>query len=103
MKLNEFSSLSQLADEYSHDSGSVVSQYIGLDFEYKHECFRMCFEPIKQYYVYRVRDNGSGKMPTFETLGRYLNFQSLLDAKVIDNRPFSDVILDEKTIILGKD
>ena len=103
MRKNEYNSLSEFVNEYSGKQSEVYETYIGLDFEYKNSKYRMCLEPIQKYYLYVVHTSNNSDMPEFDTIGIFDTLELLLDSTKIDNRPFRDVIMDDSTIITGKD
>lgn len=103
MRKNEYQSLDEFYREYCGIHAEEYETYIGLDFKYKGKQYRMCFEPNEKYCIYEVNSALNVSMPNFIILGEFNSLDDLLESKLIDNKLFKEVILDDDTIITGKD
>lgn len=103
MRKNEYKTLDDFYKEYCGKHSDDYETYIGIDFEYKNINYRLCLEPIGKYYLYRVKKNTSDEMPDFENIGIFESLDKALESKIIDSKQFREIIMDDDTIILGKD
>ena len=121
MRLNEYKCLDDFVNEYDgkHEKGDEF--HIGLDFKYKGIEYRMCHEPHDRRYHVTTQTASeycevkqvlhfepNPRFPWLDysdvyLIGTYDTIDDLLDAECIDNRPFRDVIMDDGTVMLGKD
>lgn len=53
--------------------------------------------------IYRKNVNITGDEKEYELRGEYANIDEVLDSKVIDNRSFREVIMDDDTELVGQD
>lgn len=104
MRKNEYGLLKDFVNEYKmkHEKGETF--YIGIDFTYNDNDYRVCLEPIGAYYIYKVVESKKrNAMPSYQTLGICNTMEDLLNSTFIDNKKFSVVIMEDNTIINGKD
>ena len=116
MRINEYESLDKFIYEYDSGRHSSVDatkgrKFMGIEFSYGGVFYRMCREPLEnddangvyQVYIMHCEKQGYPIAERFELIGRYEQFQDLLDYFLIDGVPFKKVIMNDNTEILGQD
>ncbi len=123
MRLNEYNNLEEFIDEYatgksfSWQNEDLKERFMGIEFSYKGVYYRMCREPSYEENLPILEDGRRGRydvmichwaMPEFEDddfiwIGWYADLNDVLENCIIDGRKFKDVIMDDSTIIEGKD
>lgn len=97
-----YDTLDEFIKEYSNDYNEDGENSRGMDFLYKGFNYRICREYDEVYYLYNVIENKNDN--EFIIVKVYNSMIELLNSKEIDNRLFSEIIMDEEnTIIYGKD
>lgn len=123
MRKNEYNSLDEFVDEYSTgksfswQNAERKEKFMGIEFKYNNVCYRMCREPGKDEDMPVLPDGKRGRydvmichlwMPEYEDddfqlVGWYADLDDVLENCIIDGRKFKDVIMDDDTVITGKD
>ena len=118
MRINEFNSLDEFVSQYVGVWGPSDGHWYGLDFsyhgvEYRLHTWSMYKDEIKilpdgreaVFGVYRrvIDEVHSEEAFDYELLGKFADMHDLLESRVIEGRPFSDVIMDDSTQLLGQD
>ncbi len=115
MRINEFTDLQEFIDMYDENSTVDCEKHIGLEFEYNHQMYRMCREPIAiehrptlpngkkgRYAVYKVFNHMKPNQE-YETIGWYVDMDDLLNNCYIEGKSFKEVILEDETRMDGMD
>ena len=120
MRLNEYKSLDEFMSQYTGECGPSEGHWYGLDFsyhgtEYRLHTWSMYKDEIKilpdgrdvLFGLYKkvLRDDevSSEHRRKYELLGKYADMHDLLESRVIEGIPFSEVIMDDYTELLGQD
>ncbi len=116
MRVNEYNSLEDFTYEYD-GKACGEGHYCGLEFSYKGSIYRLHTgamfekeEPILEdgrkgvFCLYKILRNYPGANDEdYVFLGWYADMSDLLKSKVIDNREFREVIMDDSAEMLAKD
>lgn len=121
MRINEFNSLEEFTSQYVGVWYPRDEHYLGLDFSYRGEEYRLhtwsmykdemkvlpngrdaVFGLYKKVSNDDDEQNPNGKRQ-YELLGKYADMHDLLESRVIGGVPFSEVIMDDYTELLGQD
>ena len=96
--------------EYGREPSVDYEVYIGLDFDYRNQSYRLSREwgDNGRFYLWKVsiinpKKPGYVENLNFETLGIYDTIDGLLDSTVIDNRPLKELLFCSETEITGQD
>lgn len=123
MRINEYKSLNEFIDEYSTgksfswENEDRKERFMGIDFFYNGTCYRMCREPGLDENMPKLKDGRVARYCTYimhnlmDTcdddeiidLDWYADLNDTLDNWIIEGRKFRDVIMDDNTLIYGKD
>lgn len=124
MRKNEYNTLDEFIYEYavgrefSWQNENKRERFQGIEFENSGIYYRMCREAYDEQYspvlpngkpgIYNVMIMHCAKCgyPTadkFETIGWYDSLDSLLRECKLGDKYFRDVIMEDDTVILGKD
>lgn len=123
MRINEYNNLEEFIDEYYKgpeapwESEDGKARYMGIEFFYNGICYRMCNEPGLDEDMPRLEDGRIARYCTYIMhnmmddvdddeiieLGWYSDLNDTLDNWIIEGRKFRDVIMDDNTLIYGKD
>ena len=112
MRLNEYDSFEKFYDEYNFDRDINTEHYTGIEFKFNDKYYRLSHDFSNnssekyKYWVYELisKDKNVIYLKTeWTNVGKFLNLDDVLDNWIIDNRKFREVIMDDNTIILGKD
>jgi hypothetical protein len=119
MRKNELKSLEELKTQYVGIWAPSDGHWFGLDFSYHDVEYRLhtgsmyggsqnCDDNgiVRQFGLYRKTDKIDPKhkdVVLYELLDEKESLEKLLDSKVIEGTPFSIVIMDDDTILLGQD
>ena len=117
MKLNEYSKIDEFIEEYAEGRApstvNACRKYMGIEFKYKEDYYRMCREPMgggltsseSQYRLMLMCCNRFGYpiADEFRLIGNYINITDLLENGKIGDEYFSNIIIDDNTEILSKD
>ena len=114
MRINEYKSLDEFTSQYVGEWGPSDGHWYGLDFSYHGTEYRL--------HTGSMYKNGNTILPDgrealfglykkintelygkYELLGEYADMHDLLESRVIEGRPFSEVIMDDYTELLGQD
>ena len=119
MRKNELNSLNELKSQYIGVWGPSDNHWYGLDFSY-HGCeyrlhtgsmygeneFADSNGALRQFGLYRKTGKSDPNHPElflYELLDERQSLDDLLKSTVIDNKSFSEVIMDDDTVLLGQD
>lgn len=119
MRINEYQSLDEFTSQYVGVWGPSEGHWLGLDFAFAGNEYRLqtgsMYEPnnttlpdgrIAVFGLYvKCKDAHQRRegIPKYLCLGEYAEMSDLLSSTVIDGKPFSDVIMDDMTELLGQD
>ena len=115
MRVNEYNTIEEFTKEYIGLWNPSEGHWFGLDFKYNGVVYRLHTGSMYQqtntilpdgrkalFGIYQLY-NSTNTDYNYELLGEYADINDLLSSTVIDNRVFSEVIMDDSTEILGKD
>ncbi len=114
MRINEYETFEQFYEEYNYDRDVFQEHYIGLEFKYANNYYRLGHDysnddsnhPYK-YWVYELEENSDGQKIYLKSdwinVGQFKNLDDALDNWIIEGKPFREVIMLDDTQILGKD
>lgn len=115
MRVNEYNTIEEFTKEYIGLWNPSEGHWFGLDFKYNNVVYRLHTGSMYQqtntilpdgrkalFGIYQLY-NSTNTDYNYELLGEYADINDLLSSTVIDNRVFSEVIMDDSTEILGKD
>lgn len=110
---NEYNSLKEFLMEYDeNDYGIYVRKYMGIEFIYKGNLYRMCIEPFqkeklpiinKERYTICTYKGIEDNFGSIWCLGWYKDLDDCLDNWYISGVKFRDIISSPETRIYGKD
>ena len=107
--------LDEFINEYDDYRNPAEGKFMGIEFSYSGNFYRMCREPLdvcKQHilddgtmleYDVMLIHNYLEDNFFYTWLGWYKDLDDVLENCEIDGRKFRDVIMDDKTEILGQD
>lgn len=122
MRMNEYNSLDEFIYEY--ESGRSIpmdnlerQKFMGIEFKYGDVYYRMCREPqgdetvilddgrpgVYDVIILHCENTGYPLSERFELIGWYADLSDVLENCIIQGQKFKDVIMADKTEILGKD
>jgi len=122
-RINEYNCLDDFINEYNGKFEIGDEFHQGLEFKYKDQEYRVCRETLDplEFVIYKlgpkqektyIFDEGDEEYddedayyfsPVMKELGSANSMEELLESKIIDNRPFKEVIMDDNTLMLSKD
>ena len=115
MRINEYSTLEEFTKEYIGIWNPSEGHWFCLDFKYNGVVYRLNTGSMYQqmntilpdgrealFGIYQLCDS-TDTVCNYKLLEEYADMNALLSSTVIDNRMFSEVIMDDSTEILGKD
>jgi len=111
MRINEYKCLEDFINEYNGKYEIGDEFHMGLEFEYKGQIYRFCRESNDPLFfiIYKrgpeikINPNRFYNCLTQVEIFRCYSMKEVLETKIIDNRPFKDVIMDDNTLMLSKD
>lgn len=116
MRLNEYKSLGEFMSQYTGEWGPSDGHWYGLDFSYHGTEYRLHTGSmynsedsilsdgrVALFGIYKKRECKFDSCNQYELLGEYADMHDLLESRVIEGRPFSEVIMDDYTELLGQD
>lgn len=123
MRINEYNNLNEFIDEYatgksfSWQNNDHREKFMGLDFFYNNICYRICREPNAESELPILSNGKVGRYCTYIMhnmmndikddeiieLNWYSDLYDALDNWIIEDKKFKDVIIDDSTLIYGKD
>ncbi len=116
MRKNEYNSLKEFTDQYIGEWGPSDGHWLGLDFYYRGNEWR--FQTFRMYKeqptilpdgreaifgLYRKLAEPTSDGHEYVVLGKYATMEEMLESTVILDTPFSQVIMDDDTELLGQD
>ena len=115
MRVNEYNTIEEFTKEYTGLWSPSAGHWFGLDFRFNNVVYRLHTGSMYQqtntvlpdgrkavFGIYKLC-NSTDTGHNYELLGEYADMDNLLSSTVIDDRVFSEVIMDDSTEILGKD
>ena len=115
MRVNEYNTIEEFTKEYIGLWNPSEGHWFGLDFKHNNVVYRLHTGSMYQqtntvlpdgrkalFGIYQLCDS-TDTGSCYELLGEYADMNDLLGSTIIDNRVFSEVIMDDSTEILGKD
>ena len=120
MRKNEYTSLEEFTSQYTGAWSPSHGHWYGLDFSYHGTEYRLHTrsmykdeievlpdgrESVFGLYKKVLSDDemSSENKRQYELLGKYADMHDLLESRVIEGTPFSEVIMDDDTELLGQD
>ena len=116
MRINEYKSLEEFTSEYVGVWGPSDQHWLGLDFSYHGTEYRLHTGTMYSktntilpdgrealFGLYKRIEPIEPAIYKYELLGEYADMHDLLESRVIEGRPFSEVIMDDSTELLGQD
>ncbi|MCQ2524350.1 MAG: hypothetical protein MJ123_08420 [Lachnospiraceae bacterium] len=115
MRKNEYESLEQFVSQYIGEWNPSGGHWYGLDFRYGGKIYRFhtgCMYDEKEilpngkevmFGLYEKKENDDDNKREYDLLGLFAEMKEVLSSKVIQGRPFCEVIVDENTELLGQD
>ena len=119
MRKNEYTSLAEFRSQYVGVWAPSEGHWFGLDFRYKGTEYRLhtgtmygikeIVDPngiARQFGLYKKTDKPDPKYPDinlYELLDEKESIDLLLKSCAIDGKPFSEIIMDDDTELLGQD
>lgn len=122
MRKNDYKSLDEFIGEYSGIRSDKYDIVYGIDFRFNGKLYRMTMDQMEpdelrskfeeklnkklgKYEVALVEPNGCSdfQFEEYQFIGWYDDIYDLLENCYIDGMKFKDVIMDDNTIIEGKD
>lgn len=113
MRVNEYKSFEEFFEEYNYDRDIEKEHYIGLEFEFHGEYYRLGHDYSSEdayefkYWTYELSSNESGEKiyltSEWKNIGQYKDLNDALDNWIIDGKKFREVIMLDETKILAKD
>ena len=105
MRKNEYGSLEEFISEYSGGRDPANGKWYGLEFMF-HNCYYRLDNFTGKYELLKIIFENGDRYPgasRYEELCTFSTIDELLNSKVIENTEFKKVIMDDDTVILGKD
>ena len=115
MRINEYRSLDEFTSQYIGEWSPSNGHYYGLEFRYRGKDYRLHtwqmhaddpeFTPDGRevlFGLYEMNRKAQGTV-RFDRMSSFASMEDLLIFDGIDDRPFSEVIMDDSTQILGQD
>ena len=119
MRKNELKSLDELKEQYVGIWGPSDGHWFGLDFSYHGKEYRLHTGSmygnnettdehgvVNLFGLYQKTQKQDPKHPSivlYELLDEKESLEELLSSTVIEGIPFSNVIMDDETLLLGQD
>jgi len=109
MRKNEYKSLEEFTSQYTGEWNPSEGHWYGLDFIYDGQEYRFhtgcMFEGEKNalfsMYIKKMISNTDSIQ--YRLLCQFDTMDEVLESKVIGNRPFKEVIMDDSTELVGQD
>ena len=112
MRINEYTYLEEFTNQYTGEWNPSEGHWLGLDFSYNNKTYRLHTGPMFNS-TDTILENGEPALfglyqynsdyNNFQLLKEYATMDDLLNSYIIDNRPFSEIIIDDSTELLGQD
>lgn len=115
MRKNEYNSLEEFTSQYIGIWGPSDDHYFGLDFSYKGKKYRFCTDSMYNPQNTILEDGREAifglykaipdkeEEPRYILLEEFATMEDVLKSTCIEGIPFSEVIMDDDTEILGQD
>ncbi len=112
MRKNEFECLEQFTSQYTGEWNPSEGHWLGLDFSYNGKEYRMHTGPMYSEKNTILSDGRTALfglykknkfIDEYDLLEEYATMNDLLNSKIIDNKPFREIIIAEDTELLGQD
>lgn len=109
MRKNEYTSLEEFKSQYIGEWAPSEGHWYGLEFKYKGAVYRLNTgsmyedEEDKMFNLYLKKEDSESANKEYELIGQYESMNELLNARVINNMLFRDVIMDDDTELIGQD
>ena len=116
MRKNELQSLEELKSQYTGVWGPSDGHWLGLDFSYNGCEYRLhtgrMYDNKEQagrsarFGLYRKTEKTDSNHPDaklYDLLDERESLDELLNSTAIDGIPFSEIIMDDNTVLLGQD
>ena len=115
MRKNEYTSLAQFCSQYTGVWAPSEGLWLGLDFSWHGQEYRLntgsMYNPYNTilpdgrealFGLYKKR-SPSHSSTEYELLGEFSSMSDILSSCLIGDRPFSEIIMDDDTELLGQD
>ena len=115
MRKNEYTSLAQFCSQYTGIWAPSEGLWLGLDFSWHGQEYRLntgsMYNPHNTilpdgrealFGLYKKR-SPSHSSTEYELLGEFSSMSDMLSSCLIGDRPFSEIIMDDDTELLGQD
>jgi hypothetical protein len=116
MRLNEYNTLNEFTSEYVGEWNPSEGHWLSLDFLYNGKEYRLHTGTMYEskctilpdgkealFGVYVLTEKKPQTNHRYTLIGEYADMDSLLNDCKIDGRKFCEIIMDDSTILLGKD
>lgn len=124
MRINEYNNLEEFIYEYEKGRAPSTEhskrRYMGIEFKYNGEYYRMCREPVKEddedavwlddgrlgrydVMLMHCENTGYPLAESYDLIGWYADIYDVLENCIIQGKKFKEVIMDDSTEILGQD
>lgn len=114
MRKNEYNSLEAFTSQYVGVWGPSDGHWLSLEFSYQGKDYRFATDSMHNPENTILPDGRESKFDLYEMfkteesidytlLEEYATMEDGLESTIIGNRPFSEVIMDDDTEILGQD
>lgn len=114
MRINEYKSLDEFTSQYVGEWAPSNGHWYGLDFSFHGTEYRLhtgsmynktdTILPDGREALFGLyKKNNCNIEHEYVLLGEYADMQGLLESRVIEGVPFSEVIMDDYTKLLGQD
>ena len=114
MRINEYTTLEDFTSQYTGVWAPSDGHWFGLDFRYGGDNYRLhtgtmaADDPThtidgQEYLFTLYHQHTQGCSVTYQRLASFVSMDELLRYTGITDRPFSSVIMDDSTEILGQD
>lgn len=109
MRKNEYNSIDEFKKQYIGIWAPSDGHWYGLDFIYNQTEYRLqtgkmySDEKDAMFGLYRKRVASEYGNNDYILLAQFDDMNTLLDSSVIDNRKFSEIIIDDNTELVGQD
>ena len=114
MRINEYRSLDEFISQYVGEWGPSDGHWYGLDISFHGTEYRLhtgsmyndkdTILPDGRVALFGLyRKSAPNTDPQYALLGEYADMHDLLESRVIEGIPFSEIIMDDYTELLGQD
>lgn len=109
MRKNEYKSLEEFTSQYVGEWAPSEGHWLGLDFiydekEYRfHTGYMFVGEKDSLFSLYEKKEIPELDGKQYKLLSQYDTMDEVLESKVIGERPFKEIIMDDNTELIGQD